>query len=435
LRVLILGDSPLLQTGFGRVSKHALDAFLRAGFEVGVVTALQTTKANPTTDLPVTLFVPEDGDELGLRKAIDVIQVWQPDVVYATGDPGNVGAFTAIIPARIPFVSYIPIEGSPVVHEGWRTVLSYIDFFTCSEFGSKVIEESIGRKVPYVYHGVDRDVFNPLTPEERVVYRQRLGWDDKFVIICLAQNVRRKQIPRLIEAVSILKQKFNQKDILLYLHTVPYQQHWLEGWNLPEIADTFGVHDEVVFNPLLPTRFSTVPERGNLDVPGVRELLSSADLFVLPSQVEGFGLPIAEAMASGTPVMVTRYAAGWEVARHGLGVGIPVGDWEIHKSGTKYANVDQMELAKEILRLRRNPKQLEKMREAGLRATDKFSWPAFERYVVEKVTNAHRSAAEAESVTPEADHQTALEAAEDNFRQGQIRPRATEADHTLVVQG
>ena len=49
-------------------------------------------------------------------------------------------------------------------------------------------------------------------------------------------------------------------------------------------------------------------------MPGLVEMYNASDLFVLPSQVEGFGLPIAEAMACGLPVMVTKYAAGWEVA-------------------------------------------------------------------------------------------------------------------------
>lgn len=106
----------------------------------------------------------------------------------------------------------------------------------------------------------------------------------------------------------------------------------------------------------------------------------TADLFVLPSQVEGFGLPIAEAMACGVPVMVTRYAAGWEVARP-AGIGIPVLDWETHKSGARYANVDVEAMAKEILSLKRNPKERERRSKIGLQRVRDFSWEKLEEVI------------------------------------------------------
>jgi glycosyltransferase involved in cell wall biosynthesis len=125
---------------------------------------------------------------------------------------------------------------------------------------------------------------------------------------------------------------------------------------------------------------------------GLADLYGAADMFVLPSQVEGFGLPIVEAMASGLPVAVTKYAAGWEVAQHGQGAGIPVHDWTIHKSGTKYANVSPEGIAKVILDLKRDPKRRARMSAAGIAAAERFDWSDFERAVVRGVKE---SAAEA----------------------------------------
>lgn len=341
---------------------------------------------------------------MGIKAGIQAIQEFEPDVIYVTGDPGNVGTYAGIIPIRIPYVAYVPVEGEPIIHQGWREMLSseYVHWFTCSEYGQQVAARDIGREVDYIYHGVDHDVFTPLDDEEREAYRKRLGWDGKFVISCVAQNVRRKQLPRLMEAVAILKHQFKQRDLVLYLHTVPFQRHYLEGWNLMEVSRAFGIHDEVVFNPLMGHHHAAVPERGDIDVPGLRELMGAADLFVLPSQIEGFGLPIAESMAVGTPVVVTKYGAGWEVAKKGLGVGIPPHDFEVHKSGTRYANIDPMALAKEILRLKRNPGQLARMREAGLEGVKQFDWSAFEREVVKRVTDA--AEAQAQSDVPQAAH-------------------------------
>lgn len=58
------------------------------------------------------------------------------------------------------------------------------------------------------------------------------------------------------------------------------------------------------------------------DVP---DLMRAADVFVLSSRFEGFGLVVAEAMASGTPIVATD-AGGVAEVLDGAGILVPVGD-------------------------------------------------------------------------------------------------------------
>lgn len=348
------------------------------------MTGLQSQKVE--TPLPLTQFNPPESDPLGLLTTAQLFEdeAFDPDIIYMTSDPGSVAALSQVIPARVPVLAYVPIEGEPLLNKGWRSVLSAINFFTCSKYGVEIVKRDMGVDIDYVYHGVDTNVFYPLTDSERAAYRTRLGWDGKFVVTVVAQNVRRKQLTRLIEAIAILKFQYGIKDIVLYMHTVPFQQHWLEGWDLPEVSTAFHLTDEVVFNPLMSGRGKAVPETGDLDVPGLRELVGAADLFVLPSQVEGFGLPFVEAMAVGTPIAATKYAAGWEIASMGGATGIEPVDYEIHKSGTRYANVSPENIARTILALKNNPRKLARMRSEGLAAVKHFDWTAYEELVVAK---------------------------------------------------
>jgi glycosyltransferase involved in cell wall biosynthesis len=56
----------------------------------------------------------------------------------------------------------------------------------------------------------------------------------------------------------------------------------------------------------------------------MRDLYSLADAFVLPTRGEGWGIPVAEAMAMGLPVIVTNYSGPTEYANEENAYLLPV---------------------------------------------------------------------------------------------------------------
>lgn len=365
------------------MNQQAAKAFLNNGWEVVAVQAL--TNEPPPSEFynGIKYYTPsKDDDIMGRKTALDAFKAEHPDIVYLTGDPGLLAAWVSIMPDDAKILGYIPIEGEPISNQIWKTVLSNINIITCSKYGADMAKKYLDKDIEWAYHGVDHSVFNVTGKREEI--RSSIGWNDKFIITCVANNVRRKQIPRLIEAMSILKFKYKRHDTFLYLHMVPFQNYWLEGHNLIEIAAMYDVGDRVLFNSNLKKLHDSVPERTDDPAqPGLVEIYNAADLFVLPSQVEGFGLPIAEAMACGLPVMVTKYAAGWEVASP-AGRGIPVIDWEIHKSGTKYANVNIEAMADDINKLIKNPKELARMSRLGVERASDYDWSNFHEILIKK---------------------------------------------------
>lgn len=94
------------------------------------------------------------------------------------------------------------------------------------------------------------------------------------------------------------------------------------------------------------------------DLPALYNL---ADVFAYPSHYEGFGIPVIEAMACGTPVVCANNSCLPEVA----------GDSALQVTAT-----DTPALAEAIHRLATEPELRQQTIEAGFRQASAFTWPA-----------------------------------------------------------
>jgi glycosyltransferase involved in cell wall biosynthesis len=89
---------------------------------------------------------------------------------------------------------------------------------------------------------------------------------------------------------------------------------------------------------------------------------NEARLFVTSSVHEGFGLPLAEAMACGTPVLGTRIGAYEEIVRHG-------------ESGWLVPPRDPRALADAIRMMWNDASLRQRLAEGGRkRVQEKFNW-------------------------------------------------------------
>jgi glycosyltransferase involved in cell wall biosynthesis len=106
----------------------------------------------------------------------------------------------------------------------------------------------------------------------------------------------RKNIDRLLIAYASLARRLRDAhQLVVVCRVLPEEQRALDA-RLAEL----GVGDHVLFPGFVPdTELVT--------------LYQSAELFVFPSIYEGFGLPVAEAMACGTPVVAARTSSLFEL--------------------------------------------------------------------------------------------------------------------------
>jgi glycosyltransferase involved in cell wall biosynthesis len=106
--------------------------------------------------------------------------------------------------------------------------------------------------------------------------------------------------------------------------------------------------------------------RGNLKL----GLLQEADLFILPSSYENFGIAVAEAMAIGTPVVISDGVYIWQ---------------DIKASKAGWVTSCEVEDLRETLRLALKDANERKIRGVNARrlASDKYSWQAIAQQTIQ----------------------------------------------------
>jgi glycosyltransferase involved in cell wall biosynthesis len=150
-----------------------------------------------------------------------------------------------------------------------------------------------------------------------------------------------KNIPTLIRAFALL---CGRKKVDQQLLIVGDDPKWKEG--LVSLCSQLGIAERVSF----------VPRVGYELLPKV---YAGADLLVMPSFIEGFGLPVLEAMACGTPVVCSRAASLPEVAGDAAEFFEP-------------SSVD--DLAAAIERVLDSPERQATLCQKGLERAKEFSW-------------------------------------------------------------
>ncbi|MEM2783140.1 MAG: glycosyltransferase family 4 protein, partial [Candidatus Hadarchaeales archaeon] len=100
---------------------------------------------------------------------------------------------------------------------------------------------------------------------------------------------------------------------------------------------------------------------GRLPYPEVAKLMAGADVFVLPSSLEAFGLAAVEAMAVGTPVVCPRAGGILEFAREGYNC-------------LFFEPGNPSSLKEVLLKLLSDSAMIKNLRRGGLETARKFTW-------------------------------------------------------------
>jgi alpha-1,3-rhamnosyl/mannosyltransferase len=146
-------------------------------------------------------------------------------------------------------------------------------------------------RVSVIYSGIPRAFFE-VTPEKIDVVRRQYGLERPFVF-ALGTIEPRKNIPALLAAFAALPGSLREHFDLVLAGPM--------GWADAQTAA--GVKDR-----------GAVRYLGYIPEPDLAPLTAAASIFAYPSLYEGFGFPLAQAMAAGVPCVTSNFSSLPEIA-------------------------------------------------------------------------------------------------------------------------
>jgi glycosyltransferase involved in cell wall biosynthesis len=214
---------------------------------------------------------------------------------------------------------------------------------TISEFSKRDIIRLYGindKKVKVIYLAPDRAFSTETDSNSLKNIKERYNTGERFILY-VGSILNRRPIETLLKAFSkvIAEEKRLRLVIVGENRTSPRK-------DIVGLINSLGIKDSLI-------HLNYVPDDE------LALLYKAAQIFIYPSFYEGFGLPVVEAMASGTPVIVPNLASFPEI----------VGD-----CGVLIDKIDEEEMAKRIINLSNDESQRRYLARKGKEKAGGFSW-------------------------------------------------------------
>ena len=195
--------------------------------------------------------------------------------------------------------------------------------------------------ITVVHNGVDNKRYQPVTDSQtQDAFRKKYQLPDSYIAF-IGNTDPRKNVDNTLRAYADYLEKSDKKRKLVMLHNNPKAFESSVGkLHLKHLKENIKL-------------------LGYIEGEDMPAFYSLAEMFLYPSLREGFGMPVLEAMACGTPVITSNVSSMPEVG----------GDAVLYVSPVHY-----QEITEQMLFLEAHPEIREKMIEAGFEQCEKLSW-------------------------------------------------------------
>lgn len=291
-KILFYSNSPWASSGYSKCCNHIVYGLAKYGHTMGVQSNFGllggVIEANGVKHYPQGSGFSEQ--ELFINYSVD-----KYDFIIAQYDLWVLGSAPNLIRQyNVVFCPYVPVDHLLISPNLKRILDSCFHIVSMCDYGEKLLHEAGYKNVSKIYHGVDTETYK-ISDKSKEECRTALGFAPNDFVVSMVQMNRagRKDIPRQLEAISIFRQQNPDIPLKLYLHTLLNQN---DGDKLIDLINLNRLQDI--------TR--TPPERDyvlGFSEEEMSRVYQGSDILLHASNSEGFGFPLIESMACGTPVI------------------------------------------------------------------------------------------------------------------------------------
>jgi glycosyltransferase involved in cell wall biosynthesis len=180
-----------------------------------------------------------------------------------------------------------------LTYEAWKVIC-------CSDYMMGHVQWAFGLpsdKLVMVPNGVNYDVYSKYVREDLSQFRIRFALPEEKIVLFVGRLVYEKGVHVLVNAIPKILEKINAKVVIV---GNGYMKEQLLG-----LVKAMGIAHKVVFT-------------GFVDDETLRKLQTCADVSVVPSLFEPFGIVAVEAMAARSPVVVSDTGGLSEIVEHNV---------------------------------------------------------------------------------------------------------------------
>lgn len=325
-RLLWIGDSPAVSTGFGRVSQGILEGLYQTGRYDMSVLGVNHLIGDPHRYEGMFRIYPAraQGNVYGFNRVREIIEKEKPDQIIINNDLWIASEYVKEIPENNRIIIYSPVDALPVQSEWIETLIKVnAKITTYTNFAKEGIQAAKDVPVDIIGHAVDTDEFYPIDDAREFMANIP---PDAFVIQNVNRNQPRKRLDLFLKAMQRWLERLPKSDrenVSFYYHGTIRDV----GWNLIQLAQRWGIDDKF----LITDQSHLSPAQG-VSLPTLCKIYNCADVHVMTSLGEGFGLSPFESAACGVAQVVPAHSACKELWE-GKAPLINIDHWEVLAGG------------------------------------------------------------------------------------------------------
>ena len=317
LKLLMCADDPDSNLSYGILSRMLIDE-IHQDYDIHYL-SLQYPMGKPINMGKYTKYPAHNQGERNPTFLLTLFKNLNPDIFWTNFDIQHYINVDKFVPPGTSWIGWVPWDNHdtdqvPRAQQAFRKVDTRI---AISKFGYEFLNSNGVRIDDWIYNCINTNVFKPLKEDDPrlLKFKELNPWltEDIKILLFVGRPNWRKRIMHMLGIMKELVDRGN-KNFRLFLHS--NLDDPARTVDIRELIDAFGLKDYIIASQFYWDM--GIPEED------LQILYNIADLYLAPHGGEGFGMPIVEAMACGTPFVASDITTTREFAGENNERGVPL---------------------------------------------------------------------------------------------------------------